>query len=78
MRVIFSVLFLLTHDLISGPGSSGGKALGYGLDGPVSFPGIRRTGDFSTLLLVLIGSGFQGLSPGVKAAECRTSLPTSF
>ena len=36
----------------SGPGSSSGTALGYGLDGPGSIPGVGGGGDFSSLLHV--------------------------
>ena len=68
-----------------GPGGSSGKALGYGLDGPGSIPGVGGGGDFSSLLRVQTGPGVHSTSykmstggfPGVKAAERRTSHPTS-
>ena len=37
---------------MSGPGGSSGKALGYGLDGPGSIPGVGGGGEFSSLLRV--------------------------
>ena len=47
-----------------GPGSSSGKALGYGLDGPVSIPGVGGGGDFSSLPRVPVGPGLHSaLSP---------------
>ena len=66
----------------SGPGGSSGKALGYGLDGL----GVGGGGDFSSLLRVQTGPGVHSTSykmstgefpRGVKAAERRTSHPTS-
>ena len=42
-----------------GPGSSSGKVLGYGLDGPGSIPGV---GDFSSLLRVQTGPGVDSTS----------------
>ena len=37
------------------PGGSSGKALGYGLDGPGSIPGVGGGGDSSSLLRVQTG-----------------------
>ena len=38
-----------------GPGGSSGKALGYGLHGPGSFPGVGGVEIFSSLLRVQTG-----------------------
>ena len=47
-------------------GSSSGKALSYGLDGPGSIPGVGRGGDFSSLLRVQTG-------PEVHSASYKMS-----
>ena len=76
----------MTYINKSGPGGSSGKSLGCGLDGPGSIPGVGGGGDFSSHLPVQTGPGvhstsykneYQGISLGVKAAELRTSHPTS-
>ena len=41
--------------MLRGPGNSSGKALGYGLYGPGSIPGVGGGGDFSSLLRVHTG-----------------------
>ena len=58
-----------------GPGDSISKAIGYGLDGP----GVQEVEIFlhSFVSTLVLGSTQQGISLGVKAAECRTSHPTS-
>ena len=45
-----------------GPGSSSGKALVYGLDGPGSIPGVGGGGDFSSLLRAQTGPGVHSSS----------------
>ena len=52
-----------------GPGSSSGKALGYGLDSPGSIPGVGGGRDFSSLLRIQTGPGVHSASAGVKEAE---------
>ena len=47
---------------VYGPGGSSGKALGYGLDGPDSIPGVGGDGDFSSLLRVNTGPGVHSAS----------------
>ena len=68
------------------PGGSSGKALGCGLDGPGSIPGVRGVEIFLHTFVsrLVLGSTqppikneYRGISPGVKAAERRTSHPTS-
>ena len=49
-----------------GPGSSSGKALSYGLDGPGSIPGVGGGGDFSSVRRVQTG-------PEVHSASYRMS-----
>ena len=69
----------------SEPGSSSGKSLGYGLDGPDSIPTIGGLEIFlhSFVSRLALGSTqspvklVSGLSPGVKVAEPRVSHPTS-
>ena len=51
------------HENTYGPGSSSGKALGYGLDGPGSIPGVGR---FSSLVRVQTG-------PEVHSASYKMS-----
>ena len=63
----------------------GGKMLGYGLDGPHSIPGVGGVEIFlhSFVSRLALGSTkppineYRGISLGVKAAERRTSHPTS-
>ena len=80
-------MFLLLNVYPPRPGSSSVKTIDYRLDSPGSIPGVGGGGDFSSLLRVQTGPGVHsasykmstgGLSPGVKAAERRTSHPTSF
>ena len=47
-----------------GPGSSSGKVLAYGLDGPGSILGVGGGGGFSLLLCVQTGPG--GSQPPIK------------
>ena len=51
-----------------GPGSSSGKAFGYGLDGPSSIPGVGGGGDF-TSLRVQTGPGVHSTSYKMSARE---------
>ena len=66
---------------ICGPGSSSGKALDYGLDGyGVGGVEIFLQSFVSRLVLGCTQPPIKlvpGLSPEVKATECRTSHPTS-
>ena len=85
-RFAFNYSIILSSTVICGPGSSSGKALGYGLDGPGSILGVGGGGDFYSLVRVQTGPAVHsasykmstgGFPLGVKAAECRTSHPTS-
>ena len=75
---------LCPNNLI-GSGSSSGKALDCRLDGPGSIPGVGGGGNFSSLLRFQTDPGVHsdlykmrpGLSPGVKAAERKSSHPVS-
>ena len=67
-------------------GSSSGKGIWLRAGRPGFDPGCRKSGEFSSLLRVQNDPGVHsgsckmstgGLSPGVKAAERRTSHPTS-
>ena len=51
----------------TGPSGSIGKALGYGLHGPGSIPGVGGGGDFSSLLRVQTG-------PGVHLTSYKMSI----
>ena len=63
---IFKVRKCCTPVNKSGLGSSSGKALGYGLDGPGSIPGVGGGADFSSLLRVQTG-------PEIHAASYKMS-----
>ena len=68
-----------------GPGGSSGKVLGYGLDGPGSIPGVGGVEIFLHSFVSRLALGptqppikwVPGNFPEVKAAERRTSHPTS-
>ena len=53
---------MLLPNNCTGPGSSSGKALGYGLDDPGSIPGTEGGGDFSSLLRVQTGPEIHSVS----------------
>ena len=61
-----SIIFRRRLWIKCGPGSSSGKALGYGLDGSGSIPGVGGGGNFSSLFLVQTG-------PEVHSASYKMS-----
>ena len=63
---------------MSGPGSSSGKALGCGLNGPDSIPDVRGVEIFlHSFVSYWSYKMCTGSFPRVKAVERRTSHPTS-
>ena len=85
--LVLLVLLLFTFPNVGESGSSTGKAFVYGQGGPGSIPGVGGVEIFLHFFVsrLVLGSiqlpvkwvDYRGLSPGIKAAERRTSHPTS-
>ena len=69
-------MIVSSHGFLRGSCGSCGKALGYGLDGPGSIPGVGGVEIFFTPSYPGIQSTYYKMSTRVKVAERRTSHPT--